>query len=73
MLKPPLGLPGPTINLPLLPILVPGKGLMQADDLVDTAFPQLELKDEVYAQGLLELLLGFLNLDKSILEDPFQP
>ena len=46
---------------------------MQADDLVDTAFPQLELKDEVYAQGLLELLLGFLNLDKSILEDPFQP
>ena len=31
------------------------------------------MKDEIYAQGLLELLLGFVNLDKSILDDPFQP
>ena len=49
MLKPPLGLPGPTLNLPLPPVLVPGRGLMQANELVDVAFPQLELKDEIYA------------------------
>ena len=49
VLKPPLGLPGPSLNLPLPPVLVPGKGLMQPNELVDVAFPQLELKDEIYA------------------------
>jgi len=53
--------------------LVPGKGLKKADIVVDALFPQPELKDEVYAQGLLEVALNQLNLDVSILDDPFQP
>ena len=72
-LKPLFGLPGPTIKLPIPPVLLPGKGLKPADQVVDTLFPQPELKDEIYAQGLLELILGFLNLDATILDDPFQP
>lgn len=73
VLKPPLGLPGPNVQLPIPPVIVPGRGIKQADDVVEKGFPQLELKDEIYAQGLLELILGFANLDKSILDDPFQP
>ena len=57
-LKPPLGLPGPTIKIPIPPVFVPGKGLKQAEVVLETGFPQPELKDEIYAQGLLEVILG---------------
>lgn len=40
---------------------------------MDTAFPPLELTDEIYAQGLLELILNFLKLDESVLDNPIQP
>ena len=43
------------------------------EKVVDTAFPPLDLSDEIYAQGLLELILNFLNLDESVLDDPIQP
>lgn len=49
VLKPPLGLPGPTIKLPPPPVLVPGKGFKEMEQVVDSAFPELELKDEIYA------------------------
>lgn len=48
-IRPPLGLPGPKIKVPIPPVFVPGKGLQQADKVVDTLFPQPELRDEVYA------------------------
>lgn len=73
VLRPPIGLPGPQIALPPPPVLVPGKGLKPMEHVVETAFPALELSDEVYAQGLLELILNFLNLDESILDNPIQP
>ena len=72
-LKPPLGLPGPTFKVPIPPVFVPGKGLKSAEAVLETGFPQPELKDEIYAQGLLEVILGYLNLDTSVLDDPFQP
>ena len=53
--------------------MIPQKGLVPVEKVVDTAFPPLELSDEIYAQGLLELILNFLNLDESILDDPIQP
>lgn len=70
MLRPPLGLPGPQIQLPPPPVFVPGKGLQQMEHVVNAAFPALELSDEVYAQGLLELILSFLDLDPSVLDNP---
>ena len=38
-LKPLFGLPGPTIKLPIPPVFVPGKGLKEADKVVETLFP----------------------------------
>lgn len=73
MLRPPIGLPGPQLKLPPPPVFVPGKGLKPIEHVVETAFPALELSDEIYAQGLLELILNFLNLDESILDNPIQP
>lgn len=49
MLKPPLGLPGPQFKLPEPPVFVPGKGIVEMEKVVDSAFPQLELTDEIYA------------------------
>ena len=43
------------------------------DNVVNTAFPALELQDEVYAKGLTELIFQFLSLDESILDNPLQP
>lgn len=43
------------------------------EHVVNTAFPALELGDEVYVQGLLELILKFLGLDESVLDNPLQP
>lgn len=43
------------------------------EKVVETAFPALELTDEIYAQGLLEFILSFLKLDESILDNPIQP
>lgn len=40
------------------------------EHVVNAAFPALELSDEVYAQGLLELILSFLDLDPSVLDNP---
>ena len=42
------------------------------EKVVDTAFPALELGDEVYAEGVLEFMLQLVNLDKSVLDDPAQ-
>lgn len=38
-LKPPLGLPGPTITIPIPPVFVPGKGLRPAEHVVEKGFP----------------------------------
>ena len=63
VLRPPLGLPGPTIPLPPPPVLVPDKGVRELETVVNTVFPALELSDEIYAQGLLELILNSLSLE----------
>ena len=47
--------------------------MREIEKVIDTAFPALELTDEIYAQGLLDLILGFLNLDDSVLDNPLQP
>ena len=73
VLKPPLGLPGPSIKLPPPPVFVPGKGVREMEKVIETAFPALELTDEIYAQGLLELIFSFINLDDSVLDNPVQP
>ena len=73
ILRPPIGLPGPQLTLPPPPVLVPGKGLKPMEQVVEAAFPALELTDEIYAQGLLELILNFLGLNESILDNPIQP
>lgn len=52
---------------------MPGKGIREMEKVVETAFPALELTDEIYAQGLLEFILSFLKLDESILDNPIQP
>ena len=59
--------------MPPPPVLVPGKGFKELEQVVDSAFPELELKDEIYAQGLLEFILNFLKLDESVLDNPLQP
>ena len=51
---------------------MPNKGIQDLQKVVDTVFPELELKDEVYAQGILEFALEVLKLDKTILDDPTQ-
>ena len=72
VLKPPLGLPGPQLQIPPPPIFVPGQGVQPLEKVVNTAFPSLDLKDEVYAQGALELILDFLKLDSNALDNPLQ-
>lgn len=46
--------------------------MQEMEKVVETAFPALELSDEIYAQGLLELIFKFLDLDMGILDNPFQ-
>lgn len=57
VLRPPLGLPGPQFAIPKPPVFVPNKGMQDMELVVETAFPALELGDEVYAQGILEFIL----------------
>lgn len=45
---------------------------MPLEKVINTAFPALDLKEEIYAQGALELILSFLNLDNSVLDNPMQ-
>ena len=73
VLAPPNGLPGPKIKLPIPPVVVPGKGVVQADTFVEKTFPQPEIQDQIYAQGLIDLVFGFFNLDKSLLDNQFNP
>ena len=42
-LRPPLGLPGPTLRVPIPPVFVPGKGLKSAEVVLEKGFPQPEL------------------------------
>ena len=70
VLRPPLGLPGPQLQLLPPPIFVPGRGVMPLEKVINTAFPALDLKEEIYAQGALELILSFLNLDNGVLDNP---
>lgn len=69
-MRPPLDLPGPTFSIPKPPIFIPDKGMYDMEKVVETAFPSLELKDEIYAQSILEFILEAINLDKSVLDDP---
>lgn len=60
-----LPLPGPAS----LPVPVPGRGLLSAEDLVTALAPELTQSEEIYLQSLSELLASVAGLDVKDTDD----